>query len=105
MGTGTSDGLRVFDGGVAVVTGGASGIGQALAEELANRGCEVILADLCGGVRPEITRWRRQEQGGYRGPVFLEDRLVAEPALPISRDPPGQERSRERVKSRRYYSE
>jgi NAD(P)-dependent dehydrogenase (short-subunit alcohol dehydrogenase family) len=38
--------LRIFDGATAIVTGGASGIGRALGEELAKRGCEVILADL-----------------------------------------------------------
>src|SRR5512139_3959380 len=38
--------IRVFNGATAIVTGGASGIGQALAEELARRGCEVVLADL-----------------------------------------------------------
>jgi NAD(P)-dependent dehydrogenase (short-subunit alcohol dehydrogenase family) len=37
---------RTFDGATAIVTGGASGIGKALAEELARRGCEVVLADL-----------------------------------------------------------
>jgi NAD(P)-dependent dehydrogenase (short-subunit alcohol dehydrogenase family) len=38
--------LRIFDGGVAVITGGASGIGRALSHELAQRGCEVVIADL-----------------------------------------------------------
>ena len=41
-----SGNLRTYEGAVAVVTGGASGIGRALGEELAARGCEVVLADL-----------------------------------------------------------
>ena len=38
--------IRIFNGATAIVTGGASGIGRALAEELAKLGCEVVLADL-----------------------------------------------------------
>ena len=37
--------IRIFDGATAVVSGGASGIGRGLGEELAKRGCEVVLAD------------------------------------------------------------
>ena len=37
--------IRIFDKATAIVTGGASGIGRGMAEELAIRGCEVILAD------------------------------------------------------------
>jgi len=39
-------GLRTYRGGVAIITGAASGLGRALSEELANRGCEVVIADL-----------------------------------------------------------
>lgn len=38
-----------LDGNVAVVTGGASGIGQACAEGLAREGCRVAVWDLAGG--------------------------------------------------------
>ena len=40
------NGLRTFDGGVAIVTGAASGIGRAISEALALRGSEVVLADI-----------------------------------------------------------
>jgi len=38
--------LRVFNEATAIITGGASGIGRALGKELAQRGSEVVLADL-----------------------------------------------------------
>ena len=38
--------IRIFSGATAVVTGGASGIGRAIAKELATRGCDVVVADL-----------------------------------------------------------
>ena len=40
------DGLRTFDGAVAIVTGAASGIGKAIAETLAARGSAVVLTDI-----------------------------------------------------------
>ena len=43
MNTGT---LRHYQDAVAVVTGGASGIGLAFGRALAERGCHVVLADL-----------------------------------------------------------
>jgi len=41
-----ANGLRAFDGGVAIVTGAASGIGRAISDALAERGCHVVLADI-----------------------------------------------------------
>jgi NAD(P)-dependent dehydrogenase (short-subunit alcohol dehydrogenase family) len=38
--------LRTFKDAVIIITGGASGIGRALGEELASRGADVFLADL-----------------------------------------------------------
>ena len=38
--------MNLFQNKVAVVTGGASGIGQALCEELARRGAAVVVADI-----------------------------------------------------------
>jgi len=41
----SNQGIRIFDKATTIVTGGASGIGRALGEELAICGCEVILVD------------------------------------------------------------
>lgn len=52
----TKQGLRSFDGAVAVITGGASGIGRALATSLARRGCDVVLADRQHELADEVAR-------------------------------------------------
>jgi NAD(P)-dependent dehydrogenase (short-subunit alcohol dehydrogenase family) len=55
--------LRTYKGAVAIITGGASGIGKALAEELCARGCEVVLADLQSEMAKEVAA-KICEQGG-----------------------------------------
>ncbi len=55
--------LRIFNEAVAIVTGGASGIGRALGEELAKRGCEVVLADLQFELAEEVASGIRDAGG------------------------------------------
>ena len=55
--------LRIFDGATAIITGGASGIGRALGEELARRGSEVVLADLQIELAEEVASGFRDAGG------------------------------------------
>jgi NAD(P)-dependent dehydrogenase (short-subunit alcohol dehydrogenase family) len=52
-----------IDSKVALVTGGASGIGRALGEELATKGFDVVLADRQAGVAEEVAAAIRQRGG------------------------------------------
>jgi NAD(P)-dependent dehydrogenase (short-subunit alcohol dehydrogenase family) len=63
--------LRTYQGAVAIVTGGASGIGRALAEELARRGCEVILADLRREAADAVAA-KIRDQGGRASAQALD---------------------------------
>jgi NAD(P)-dependent dehydrogenase (short-subunit alcohol dehydrogenase family) len=58
--------LRIFAGATAIVTGAASGIGRALAEELAKRGCEVVLVDLQIALAKEVAAGIRTFGGKAR---------------------------------------
>src|SRR6266481_5247520 len=76
--------LRTFDGAVAIVTGGASGIGRALGEALCCRGAKVILADLQIDLAEEVAA-KIRAKGGKATAVALDvtdygamDRLVQE---------------------------
>lgn len=62
---------RIFSGATAVITGGASGIGRALAEELAKCGSEVILADLQLELAEEVAL-SIQASGGKAKAVKLD---------------------------------
>ncbi len=55
--------LRIFDGAVAIITGGASGIGRAFGETLAAKGCEVVLADLQTDQAEEVAAGIRASGG------------------------------------------
>ena len=74
--------LRSFDGAVAIITGGASGIGRALSEALGRRGACVVLADRQLMLAQEVAAGI-QERGGKASAVELDvtnftavDRLV-----------------------------
>ena len=63
--------LRIFDGAVAIMTGGASGIGRALSEALGRRGASVVLADRQVALAQEVAVGI-QERGGQASAVELD---------------------------------
>lgn len=63
--------LRIFDGAVALMTGGASGIGRALSEALGRRGASVVLADRQIELAQEVAAGI-QEKGGKASAVELD---------------------------------
>jgi len=58
--------IRIFDGASAIVTGGASGIGRALAVGLAKGGCEVVLVDLQIELAEEVASVKTQGDVGSK---------------------------------------
>ena len=67
----TNSTLRIFDGAVALMTGGASGIGRALSEALGRRGASVVLADRQIELAQEVAAGI-QEKGGRASAVELD---------------------------------
>jgi NAD(P)-dependent dehydrogenase (short-subunit alcohol dehydrogenase family) len=65
-----------LSGKVAIVTGGASGIGRALGEELAKRGAEVVMADRQAGLADEVA-WGINDRGGKARAAELDVRSAA----------------------------
>ena len=63
--------LRIFAGAVAIITGGASGIGRALSEALGRRGASVVLADRQLTLAQEVATGI-QERGGQASAVELD---------------------------------
>ena len=55
--------IRTYSEAVAIVTGGASGIGRAISEELVKRNCEVVIADLQIELAEEIAAKLRNSGG------------------------------------------
>jgi NAD(P)-dependent dehydrogenase (short-subunit alcohol dehydrogenase family) len=57
---------RHFDGKVAIVTGGASGIGKALATELVDRGATVVVSDVAGDAAASVAENLTRRAGTTR---------------------------------------
>ena len=63
--------IRTYRDAVAIITGGASGIGRALAGELAGRGCEIVIADLQIDLAEEVAG--RIRAAGGKAAAFKVD--------------------------------
>jgi len=59
----SEEALRVYANSTSVITGGASGIGRALGEEIARRGGHVVLADLQIELAEEVAQEIRSKGG------------------------------------------
>jgi len=59
--------MDIFGGKTAIVTGGASGIGRAVSEQLASRGANVILTDINAGLLEETAKAINDAGGKGRG--------------------------------------
>ncbi|MBI2270620.1 MAG: SDR family oxidoreductase [Bacteroidetes bacterium] len=59
----SNNSLRIFKGAVAIITGGASGIGKALSIELSKNGCEVVIADIQDNPAQELVALIRAAGG------------------------------------------
>lgn len=71
-----------YRGKVALVTGGASGIGRALSRALAQRGASVIVADIDGEGAREVAREASESDGDALGVTLdVRDRSAWEEAL------------------------
>ena len=71
--------FRIYDGATAIITDGASGIGQAIARELAKKGCEVVLADRQFELAQKVAAGIRAGQSRGRA-----RRFVARPAARVT---------------------
>ena len=65
--------MDAFEGKVAIITGAASGIGRALAEQMARRGARLILADMNGEQLAEVAKSITDAEGDAK-PVSLDVR-------------------------------
>ena len=67
------DGIERLSGKIALITGGASGIGDACARLFANEGAKVVVADLNGGAAERVAS-EIEEDGGTAMAVELDVR-------------------------------
>jgi NAD(P)-dependent dehydrogenase (short-subunit alcohol dehydrogenase family) len=70
-----------LDHNVAIITGGASGIGRAIGEELASRGCEVVLADRQHDLAIKVAEDIVAKGGRARGALLDVRSMPAQAAL------------------------